>query len=109
MSALLHLFCLLCCHVFHVVVDCGPPPLPATMSAGLSISLPSNTTIFGSSALYSCDVGYDKVSGGEFNRTCLLSGNWSGTTPQCRSMLVLAFFCMIYSENTGVSPLSCRL
>ena len=60
------------------------------MSEGLTISLPSNSTNFGDNALYNCDVGYNRVSGGEFNRTCLLSGNWSGITPQCQSMLVLA-------------------
>ena len=74
---------------FNIVVDCGPPPLPVTLSKGLRISLPANATTVGNTALYSCGVGYDRVSGGEFNRTCLLSGNWSGITPQCQGMRAL--------------------
>ena len=89
-------------HHFNVVIDCGAPPLPATMSAGLSISLPSNATTFGNTALYNCGIGYNRVVGGEFNRTCLLNGNWSGTTPQCRSMLVLASCDTSEIIHTGV-------
>ena len=93
--------------MFHVVVDCGPPPLPATLSAGLSISLPSNATTFGNTALYNCDVGYNRVAGVDFNRTCLPSGNWSGATPQCRSMLVLVFLRMNYISVSPPSVVDC--
>ena len=99
----------MCSFGCNIVVDCGPPPLPITLSEGLSISLPSNATTVGSTALYSCGVGYNRVNGGEFNRTCQLNGNWSGTTPQCQSMMVLAFCKQNLIKHTVVSSLSCSL
>ena len=40
-----------------------------------------NVTTFNSTAIFSCDVGYEL--NGSLYRTCLASGNWSESQPSC--------------------------
>ena len=62
---------------FSAAVDCGP------------LDDPENGTVFhfgttfGSFASYSCVNGFAVV--GNIFRTCLASGNWSGSAPTCQS------------------------
>lgn len=65
-------------------VNCGSPPEPAN-----SI-VQSTTTNFGSTAVYSCELGYDLSTGGAtFTRRCLETEEWSGATPTCDSKITL--------------------
>ena len=59
----------------NAVVDCSSLTAPEN---GL-VNVP--TTIFNSTATYSCNDGYNLV--GDTTRTCLASGNWSGDDPNC--------------------------
>ena len=62
-----------------IVVDCGSlsPPIDGTVQL--------NGTVFGSQAMYSCDIGYSLI--GVATRGCLASQNWSDTAPVCQSKL----------------------
>ena len=60
---------------FTTAVDCGQLPAPEN---GL---IDGNLTTFNNTASYSCDTGYELV--GDQTRTCLASGNWSGSQPSC--------------------------
>ena len=68
-------------HYFYLyvttAVDCGS--LPAPDNGVITI----NTSIFRSTATYSCDVGYQLNENA--SRICLASGNWSGSQPSCNS------------------------
>ena len=44
-------------------------------------------TTFGQTATYSCDDFFKLM--GDSNRTCQDTGNWSGSEPTCRRMLLL--------------------
>ncbi|CAI8036485.1 CUB and sushi domain-containing protein 3, partial [Geodia barretti] len=57
------------------VVDCGGLLAPASGLVNVS------TTVFNSTATYSCNDGYSLE--GDSTRTCLASGLWSGRSPQC--------------------------
>lgn len=61
-----------------VIVDCGPLKNPDN---GL---VTFTYTTVGSTALYSCSLGYNLV--GDSVRTCLASGEWSSVAPQCRGV-----------------------
>ena len=61
-----------------VLVSCGDPGRPTHGNRELS-----STTAF-SMVTYSCNRGY-KLTGSQ-KRTCLPSGNWNGSLPQCTSM-----------------------
>ena len=45
------------------------------------LSVSYNSTSYNSTAIYSCENGYNLV--GVAERTCLSSGNWSGDPPSC--------------------------
>ena len=60
---------------FNTVVDCGSLSDPANGLVNVS------TTVFNSTATYSCNDGYNLV--GDTTRTCLPSGLWSDSSPQC--------------------------
>ena len=62
-----------------VVVDCGN--LTSPLQGYVSIA----ESTFGSSANYSCFEGYELD--GNVTRTCLESGNWSGSDPACNCKL----------------------
>ena len=61
---------------FSAVVDCGPLDDPENGDVSVS------GTRVGSSAFYYCFTGY-RLIGSSF-RTCLSSGNWSGSAPICQ-------------------------
>ena len=63
------------------VVDCGSLTDPANGSVNHTAG-----TTFGQTATYSCNTGYNLV--GDSIRTCQATGNWSGTAPTCRGMLL---------------------
>ena len=66
-----------------IVVDCGTPGIS---SYGDILSmLAYSTTIFNSTVAYSCEIGYNIL--GDMARTCLASGQWSGSAPECHSKL----------------------
>ena len=56
-------------------IDCGS--LLAPEDGMIDI----NVTTFNNTANYSCVTGYELV--GDQTRTCLASGNWSGSQPSC--------------------------
>ena len=58
------------------VTDCGDPP---SISHG---EVTFSSTTFGSTAIYSCNVGYELDE--ESTLTCEAGGQWSGTVPECR-------------------------
>ena len=63
--------------IIYSVVDCGSP------SKLISGSVTFFSTIFGSTATYSCDHGYVMV--GQSIHICQVDGNWSGRKPLCKS------------------------
>ena len=71
-----------CIFSFQTVVDCSTLTNPANGQ----VSHTSGTT-FGQTATYSCNTGYNLV--GDSTRTCQATGEWSGSTPTCQSMLQL--------------------
>ncbi len=62
--------------MFIELLDCGGLVHPANGT----VLLPSGTT-YSSTAQYECDIGF--VLQGEAQRTCLITGQWSGNTPNC--------------------------
>ena len=67
-------------YLLFTVVDCGQLPSPANGQVSLS------GTLFGSTASYSCGVGFNLV--GNTIRTCLADGQWSGIAPTCQCELL---------------------
>ncbi len=61
-------------------VDCGIPGMPHN---GYGVY---NLTILDAMVTYSCNRGYSLV--GNPKRTCLNSGSWSGSIPECRGVCV---------------------
>ena len=68
-----------CCQCTALVVDCGN--LTSPLQGYVSIA----ESTFGSIANYSCFEGYELD--GNVTRTCLESGNWSGSDPTCNCKL----------------------
>ncbi|KAL5022832.1 hypothetical protein ScPMuIL_001987 [Solemya velum] len=56
-------------------VDCGQPP------TSLNVIVDYTTSTVGQTAVYSCPPGYTLV--GTSTQTCMVTGSWSGDTPQC--------------------------
>ena len=75
------------------VVDCGnlTDPTNGQVSTG--------RTTFGQTATYSCDPGYNLVGGTQ--RTCQVTGVWSGSVPTCQGMLLLEpeYHAHVYPDN----------
>ena len=66
--------------LFSIVTACLAPEHPVTGSAGLTIQF--NSTVFGSTAVYSCSSDYVLV--GNSTRVCQTDGNWTGSPSHCR-------------------------
>ena len=66
-------------------VDCGALPNPELGQVDHTAG-----TRVGQTAIYSCDTGSDLI--GPSNRTCQATGNWTGSQPICRRMLLLTQF-----------------
>ena len=78
-------------------VDCGS----LSLTNG-DVQLSSGTTL-GSTASYTCNVGYE-LSGSD-RRTCRADGAWSGSTPSCsRELLFVMWLVSIY-----VHPIVCNV
>ena len=60
-----------------VAVDCGPLHNPSNGTVELD-----QGTLFKANVSYACNNGYN-LANGSINRTCLSTGNWSGSEPQC--------------------------
>ncbi len=82
------------CSFLSSVIDCLALPDPANGSVDY------DSTTFGSVATYSCSSGYEP-EGGNTERTCLSSGQWSGEEAQCGGM---ATGCM--DDHGGTYPCS---
>ena len=69
-------------HMYSVplAIDCGDPGTPTSGQRSLS------STTYNSVVTYTCDVGYTLQ--GSNSRTCQSNGQWSGSVPQCKGMLV---------------------
>ena len=61
------------------MTDCGSLDDPDNGQVELS------STVFGSTANYSCNLGYS-LSNGNNTRTCEADGEWSGDPPSCECM-----------------------
>ena len=86
------------------VVDCGSLTNPMNGN----VSLINNT--FGSTAIYSCDTGYDLI--GRMTSTCGADGNWSSTNTTCQSKWLIQpgkyRFANLYSLFPCNSVVSCN-
>lgn len=74
-TKLLFFLCTPTCIFPSYSVDCGDLTVPSNGA----ISYTSGTFL-GSTATYSCDLGYD-LSGGDAVRICESDGEWSGNEP----------------------------
>jgi len=80
-------------------VDC-PPLMDPT---GGSVSVPGLRQ--GSTATYSCNVGYDLM--GDSSRTCGGTGTWTNSEPVCQRESLLRHYqnrLQLYSYTSNVSP-----
>ena len=68
------IFCL------NIVINCGDLVAPDNGQVKFS-------TKFGSVAVYSCDPQHVLI--GQSQRRCQSNGEWSGTAPECQSMLII--------------------
>ncbi len=91
------------CIICPSVVDCGPLTDPTN---GM-VDIP--TTTFESTATYSCtNNGY--TLNGDMTRTCLATGDWSGSEPACDSTLIISTLvhcvhcCITASSSLQLSP-----
>ena len=64
-------------------VDCGVLRNPVNGQVN-----DTNGTIFGQTATYSCNTGYNLV--GNSTRMCQADGLWTGSAPSCERMLLLS-------------------
>jgi len=62
-------------------VDCGAPDTPSNGSVSYTL------TTEGSAVVYSCDDGF--VLCGDESRSCLSTGVWSGSVPDCISECIM--------------------
>ena len=67
-------------------VDCGIPGMPHN---GYGVY---NLTILDAMVTYGCNRGYSLV--GNTKRTCINSGSWSGSIPECRGVCVCVCVCV---------------
>ena len=75
----------LCIHdvfLHSIGLKCAPPPDPANGRVSIT------GTIYGQTATYSCNTGYDLV--GNSTRVCQATGVWSGSAPTCQGTLLLS-------------------
>ena len=70
-------------------VDCGNLTNPTTGQVSTA------GTTFGQTATYSCDAGYNLM--GSTQRTCQVTGVWSGSAPTCQSMLLLELEYLVHA------------
>ena len=63
------------------VVDCGSLTNPANGRVDHTAGTP-----FGQTATYSCNTGYNLV--GDSTHTCQATGEWSGSAPTCKGILL---------------------
>lgn len=90
--------------VLFVDVDCG---VPKHVKHG-KVSLVSNVTYYGATALYSCDPNYELD--GVSRRLCLDNGTWSSDTPVCRGKFSKSFVFSVTCVSTprvSVYKLTC--
>jgi hypothetical protein len=85
------------------VVDCGSLSDPANGLVNVS------TTVFNSTATYSCNDGYSLV-GDTTSRTCLASASWSGSKPSCCTLNCIECDdkCSICEQNYKLESGICR-
>ena len=74
------------------VVDCGTLTNPANGQVNHTAG-----TIFGRTATYSCNTGYNLV--GDNTCTCEATGAWPGSVPTCQGVLLLKFSYQLCSEQ----------
>ena len=74
---------------FSIAIDCGPLTDPGNGLVMVS------TTIFMSTAAYSCNSGYTLE--GDISRTCQFNGSWSGAEPACNRRSLSHSPCYNYS------------
>ena len=85
--------------MFPSAVDC--PPLMNPTGGSVSVSGLRQ----GSTATYSCNVGYDLM--GDSSRTCGGTGMWTGSEPVCQRESLLSHFqnrLQQYSYTSNLSP-----
>ena len=92
------------------ILDCGEP-----LSTNHSTVIQKSNTTYNSSVMYQCDTGFNQ-STGDYQRTCLETGEWSGSALQCSGkwnkvplqflLLVVCTNCKIeiYKKEMGHGP-----
>lgn len=65
-------------HVYYAAIECPSLSNPPNGSVSL------NGVTVGSLATYECDPGF--ILSGNQRRSCLATGRWSGSDPQCVGM-----------------------
>ena len=78
-----------------MTVDCGTLTDPDN---GI-VNHTAGTTV-GQTATYSCNTGYNLV--GDSTRTCQATGNWSGSEPICRGMLLHSVYLWSFHEYSEI-------
>ena len=78
-----------------VPVDCGEPRSPQNGYTA------HRGTVVGNMVSYSCNRGYNLI--GNLKRTCLNTGLWSGSVPECRSECDRHVQVCVYSTYVQVS------
>ena len=71
---------------YTIDINCGALGDPANGEVSLS------STIFNSTATYSCNTGYTLT--GDGTRTCLETGLWSGSEPMCTGKYISMVRCI---------------
>ena len=74
-------------------VNCGSLTDPVNGSVNHTAG-----TTFGQTATYSCNTGYELV--GNSIHTCQASGNWSGSVPTCRGVLLKSDLKCAFTQET---------
>ena len=86
------------CHSFiNAVINCGTLQNPENGMATVT------ETTFGSTANYSCS-GSNYLLVGAAERTCLANGMWSGSAPECGTLLVMYYRSLHpnFGQETGM-------
>ena len=64
-----------------------------------------NITTFMSTAVYTCNTGYNLT--GDMTRTCQANGTWSGIAPTCESIYTSFHLCILFYKPLFSAVVTC--